>query len=163
MPGRTEIRDTVKEKKLFKYNMSLYYQATIVYLVFFIIYALVQGQFIGGSFSLITKDPVIYFFTFVLVVTVLALLYNLIQNRYIEIFDKVIIIKKGSRKREINFDDIRNIKIFREKRYSRANPFRKIRIIMKNKKLPITIRPYDYENSEKLIETIKSIQNNLDK
>jgi hypothetical protein len=163
MPVKAEIHNGLRERKLFRYNMSLYYQATIVYFIFFIVYVVVKGQFIEDSFSLITKDPVIYFFTFVMIVAVFALLYNLILNRYIEIMDNMIIIKRGRKKREINFGDIKYIKIFREKRYSRSNPFRKIRIAMKTRRLPFTIRPYDYENAEKLIEIIKDIQNNLDK
>lgn len=152
-----------EEKKIFRYNMALYYQTTIVYFIFFIIYAVIRGRFINGSFSLITKDPVIYFFTFVLVVAVAALLYNLFLNRHIEIHSDRIVIKRGSKRRELFINDMLNIKIFNEKRYSRKNPFRKIRIAMKNKRMPVTLRPYDYENAEKLIEVINDIQNKLGK
>lgn len=152
-----------QEKHVFRFNMSLYYQATIIYLIIFLLYAVVKGKFIDDSFSLITKDPVIYFFVFVLFIAIAGLLYNLILNRHIEILDDKIILKKGGIKREINFNEIRHIKIFTERRYARVNRFGGIKILLKNKMLPITIRPYDYESSEKLIESFRNIQNNLGK
>ena len=153
----------IQEKHIFKFNMSLYYQATIIYLIIFLLYAVVKGQFIDDSFSLITKDPVIYFFVFVLIIAIAGLLYNLFLNRHIEILNDKIILNKGGFKREITFNEIRQIKIFSERRYSRVSRFGRIKILLKNKMLPITIRPYDYENSEKLIESFRNIQNNLGK
>ncbi|MCX6151661.1 MAG: hypothetical protein NTX22_14155 [Ignavibacteriales bacterium] len=149
------------EKKIFSFNMSFYYQSTIIYFIVFVIYAVIQGQFIENSFTLITRDPVVYFFSLVVVLSILSLLYNLYLNRHIEITEKEIIFKRGSWEKIIKFEDITSIRITREKKHFKATAFTLVQVRTKEKKLPITIRPYDYENSHLLMEEIKELKNRV--
>ena len=64
-------------KKIFKYNMSFYYQSTIIYFIVFILYVVIRGEFVEDSFKLITRDPIIYFFAIIVSVSLISLLYNL--------------------------------------------------------------------------------------
>ena len=76
--------EQLKSKSKFKYNMSFYYQSTIIYFVAFSIYLLIRGQFVESSYTLITRDPIIYLLAFIVVVSLVALFFNLYRNRYIE-------------------------------------------------------------------------------
>ena len=50
----------MNDKTNFKYNMSFYYQSTIIYFIVFVIYVIIRGQFVDDSYTLVTKDPIIY-------------------------------------------------------------------------------------------------------
>lgn len=148
-------------RKVFKYNLSFYYQSTIIYFVALVLYAVVKGEFFEGSFKLITRDPVIYFFLLVVVIAIGSLLYNLYLNRHIEFTDTQIIFKKGSRTRKINIKDIERISLAKGRQRFGKGHFRILRIRVKNKRLPVIIIPYDYENRAMLLETLKEIRNKL--
>lgn len=148
-------------RKIFKYNLSFYYQSTIIYFVALILYAVVKGEFIEGSFKLITRDPVIYFFILIVMISLISLLYNLYLNRHIEITDNQIILMKGKKVRVIDFDNIKSIRLAKERKKFTKTSFRIIRIRLNTRRLPVIIMPYDYENKTVLIERLKEIKNKL--
>jgi translation initiation factor 1 (eIF-1/SUI1) len=69
------------------------------------------------------------------------------------------VIKKGSKTRIVKFTDIVSIKQTKERRHSRVRSFRIIRIKVRNRRLPLIIMPYDYENKIELMEAIKELRN----
>ncbi|MGE5352839.1 MAG: hypothetical protein ACM3P0_12200 [Acidobacteriota bacterium] len=150
---------TAGKRKIFKYNLSFYYQSTIIYFIALLLYVFIKGMFLEDSFKMILKDPVIYFFILIVLIALISLLYNLYLNRHIEFRPDELLIKKGSRTRVVKFSDIVSIKQTKEKRHSRVRSFRIIRIKVRNRRLPIIIIPYDYENRMELIEAIKELRN----
>lgn len=148
-------------KRVYKYNLSFYYQSTIIYFVALLLYALVKGEFIEGSFKLITKDPVIYFFLLIVLISIASLLYNIYLNRHIEITDSQIIFKKGSKVRTININDIVNIALAKERKRFKKYSLRIVRIKVRNRRMPFIILPSDYENKTALMEALKEIKNKL--
>ncbi|HEX2868893.1 MAG TPA: hypothetical protein VHO03_17770 [Ignavibacteriales bacterium] len=152
---------TAGKRRIFKYNLSFYYQSTIIYFVAFLLYVFIKGVFMEDSFKMILKDPVIYFFILIVLIALISLLYNLYLNRHIEIRSDELVIKKGSRTRVVKFSDIVSIKQAKERRHSRVKSLRIIRIKIKNRRLPLIIIPYDYENKIELIEAMKELRNNF--
>lgn len=152
---------TAGKRRIFKYNLSFYYQSTIIYFIAFLLYVFIKGVFLEDSFKMILKDPVIYFFILIVLIAIISLLYNLYLNRHIEIRSDELIIKKGSRTRVVKFSDILSIKQTKERRHSRVKSLRIIRIKIKNRRLPLIIIPYDYENKVELIEAMKELRNNF--
>lgn len=142
--------------------MSFYYQSTIAYFIFFLLYAVIRGEFVEGSFRLITKDPIIYFFGIIVVTAILSLLYNLYLNKYITIDEKEIEFSNRYRAKKISLNDLQSIKISRDKKETRYGTFRIIRLKLKNKKRVLLIRPYDYENDELLVKKFIEIKAKLD-
>jgi hypothetical protein len=146
----------------FKYNMSFYYQSTIFYFAAFIIYVVIRGEFVEDSFHLITKDPIIYFFGFIVLASLVSLLYNIYKNRYVKIEnDKILFINRFKTK-SIDFNQIRRIKITRKREKFNNHALRLIRINLENRKRPVVIRPYDYENNEQLIKIFFELKARLD-
>lgn len=150
-------------KKIFRFDLSFYYQSTIIYFVALLMYAIVKGEFIEESFTVIIRDPVLYFFVLIVLISVISLLYNISLKRHLEITDSAIIFKKGSKTRAINFADILEIKLSRERRRKKTNAFSMIVIRTKKRRLPVAIRPHDYYDRVRLIEAIKEIKNKLGK
>ena|ERR1039457_7063504 len=150
------------KRNIYKYNMSFYYQSTIIYLVVFLIYVIIRGEFVEGSYILVTKDPIIYFFGIIVMVSILALLYNLYKNRYLEISEDAILFVNKFKTKSILVEQIAYIKMFRESEGNTKRTFRLIRIILKNRKRPVLIRPYDYENENDLIANFLDLKNKVE-
>jgi len=147
---------------IFKYNMSFYYQSTIFYLASFIIYVIIRGEFVEDSFHLITKDPIIYFFGFIVLASLFSLLYNIYKNRYVSIeSDKISFINRFKTK-SISFNHIKRIRITQKREKFNNHALRLIRINLDNRKRPLVIRPYDYENNEQLIKVFFELKSKLE-
>ena len=150
-------------KTVFKYNLSFYYQSTIIYFIAFLVYVVIRGQFVEGSFTLITKDPIIYFFAAVVFISLIALLFNMYNQRRLEISDSTLAFVDRSRRKEFPFSSIKEIKFKRRRGRFNDNMFRIIRIKIKNKQRAVIIRPGDYENESKLTELIEELKNRINK
>lgn len=149
-------------KNNYKYNMSFYYQSTIIYMIVFIAYVIVRGEFFEGSFILATKDPIIYFFTIIMFVSITAMLFNLYKNRHLEISATGIAFVNRFRTKSIALNEVTDIKLFREGKENVNRSFRLIRIRLKNRKRPLIIRPYDYENEDDLIKDFETLKSKLE-
>lgn len=144
--------DQVKNKSKFKYNVSFYYQSTIIYFIVFAVYLIVRGQFIDNSFTLITKDPIIYLLAVIVVISLFTLIYNLYRNRYIEFNNEGIAFCDKFKTRLINKEEITEIKLSKDRRYQKSKVLKFIRLKLKTRRRPIIIRVSDYENENELIK-----------
>lgn len=148
-------------KGIFKYNMSFYYQSTIIYFVVFILYFVIRGEFFEDSFKLITRDPIIYFFAIIVSVSLVSLLYNLYINKYLEITEEKISFVNRFAAKTFHLDQISEIKISYPRLRSRKRAIRLIRVKLKHRRRPVMIRPYDYENEEELINRFTELKDKL--
>jgi hypothetical protein len=146
-------------KNRFKYNLNIYYQSTIIYFVAFVLYVIVRGQFVEDSFNLIIKDPVLYAFGVIVIISVLTLLYNMNRKRFIEINENEIIFGNKYASKKISLTDIEQIRIFKKKLEKEYSFLRIVRIKLKNRKRTLSIRTSDYENEEELIEKFVQLKN----
>ena len=154
--------EQLNKKKIFKYNLSFYYQSTIIYFVAFLLYAIIRGEFVENSFTLITKDPIIYFFAIIVCVSLISLLYNLYLNRHLEIGENKISFVNKFAEKTFYIDHLEEIKISKFVNRKRNKVFRLIRLKIKNRKRRIIIRPYDYENVEELISLFVKLKEELE-
>ena len=152
-----------QKRRIFKYNLSFYYKSTIIYFIVLILYGVIRGEFIEDSFRLITKDPILYFLAIILVISVAALLYNLIRNMYVEISDKGIVFADRFKSKSYKIDQIKKIKFSRQVRTSNSPAFRTARIKINSKVRPVLIRFSDYENQDELLLRIEELKSNLEK
>jgi len=143
--------------------MSFYYQSTIIYFVVFVIYLVIRGQFIEDSYTLITKDPIIYFFGLIVLVSLLSLLFNLYKNKHVQIADDGIHFIDRFKKRTFLFNEMESIKISKFKKSRSSNKaFRLIRIKLNNRRRPVIIRPYDYEKQNELLIRFQEIKQKIE-
>jgi hypothetical protein len=145
-------------KKIYKYNMSFYYQSTIIYFVAFVLYVVIRGEFVEDSFTLITKDPIIYFFAIIVFFSVLSLLYNLYKNRHLEISDEEISFVNRFKTKSFKYNDMIWIKISKKRDPSKKRLLRLIRIKLKNRRRPVVIRTSDYENADELLKFFNDLR-----
>ncbi|HMN24083.1 MAG: hypothetical protein IT276_12535 [Ignavibacteriaceae bacterium] len=155
--------EQLKHKSKFKYNMSFYYQSTLIYFVAFTIYLLIRGQFVESSYTLITHDPIIYLLAFIVVVSVFALLFNLYRNRYIEFNNEGLIFSDKFGSKLIHKNEIVTVKLGKDRRYNKSNPLKFVRIKIKSRIRPFVIRPNDYENEQELLKRFRQLKLEVEK
>lgn len=155
--------EQLKHKSKFKYNMSFYYQSTIVYFIAFSIYLLIRGQFVESSYTLITRDPIIYLLALIVVVSLVALFFNLYRNRYIEFSNEGLIFSDRFGSKLIHKNEIKEIKLGKDRRYDKANPLKLVRIKINSRIRPFIVRPNDYENENELLKKFHQLKLEVEK
>ncbi|MBK7630550.1 MAG: hypothetical protein IPJ23_07600 [Ignavibacteriales bacterium] len=155
--------EQLKYKSKFKYNMSFYYQSTIIYFVAFAIYLLIRGEFVESSYTLITHDPIIYLLAFIVVVSVIALLFNLYRNRYIEFNNEGLVFSDRFGSKLIHKNEIKAIKLGKDRRYGKSNPLKLVRIKINSRIRPFVVRPNDYENENELLKKFHQLKLEVEK
>jgi len=155
--------EQLKHKSKFKYNMSFYYQSTIIYFVAFAIYLLIRGQFVESSYTLITRDPIIYLLAFIVVVSLVALFFNLIRNRYIEFSNEGLIFSDRFGSKLIHKNEIKEVKLGKDRRYGKSNALKLVRIKVKTRLRPVVVRPSDYENENELLKKFHQLKLEVEK
>jgi hypothetical protein len=151
-----------ESKKIYKYNMSFYYQSTIIYFSVFVLYGVIRGEFVEDSFTLITKDPIIYFFAVIVLISVISLLYNLYKNRCLEINDSGISFINRFKTKTFSYNNMVSIKISRKRKPYERSQLRLIRIKLKNRKRPVVFRPTDYENDDDLLKFFHDLKSRIE-
>ncbi len=155
--------ETSNNKSVFKYNMSFYYKSTIIYFIVFVLYLVIRGEFVEDSFTLVISDPVLYFLGLIVIFSIVALLYNQLLNKHIEITDNGIAFINRFKERRFNKDQIVLIKFFRQKGSTRSKRMKIVRIKIENRLRPIMFRISDYENEDdlynKILEMKTAIEN----
>jgi hypothetical protein len=147
-----------QEKKIFKYNMSFYYQSTIIYFTVFSLYVVIRGEFVEHSFTLITKDPIIYLFGFIVFYSIASLLYSVYKNRHLEITGDEISFVNRFKRRSFKVSDIKWIRMSRKAKPYKKSPLRVVGIKFKTRKRPVVLRPSDYENSDELLNFFNDLK-----
>lgn len=151
-----------KDIRTFKYNMSFYYQSTIIYFIVFILYMVIRGEFVEDSFVLITKDPIIYLLGIIVIISLISLLQNLYKNKHMEISDNSISFVSRSKRRTFTLDQIKYIKLSKDRKRKMNRALKVIRIKLIKRRRPIIIRPYDYENENDLVKSFEALKSKLE-
>ncbi len=154
--------ENINNKETFKYNMSFYYQSTIIYFVVFALYLIVRGEFVENSFTLITRDPIIYLLGAIVIISLVSLLYNLYKNKYLELNPEGISFVTRFGEKKILLSQIKRIKISKQRERVRNHAFRLVRIKLKNRRRSVIIRPYDYENEDKLLIKFEELKRKVE-
>ncbi|MFO7447474.1 MAG: hypothetical protein R6W90_13975 [Ignavibacteriaceae bacterium] len=144
----------------FKYNLTFYYQSTIIYFVVFILYILILGEFVEDYFTLIIRDPIIYFFGIIVLISLAGLFYNLYKRKSLEVNESGISFVSRFGRKSFSVNEIVWIKLSKERRLKQ--PLRLIRIKLKHRRRPILIRPNNYENEPELVKRFRELKEKVE-
>jgi hypothetical protein len=150
--------DASNRENVFKYNMSFYYQSTIIYFVVFALYLIIRGEFVEDSFVLVTKDPILYFLALIVVFSLIVLLYYLFLNKHIEISESGIAFIDRFKERRFGKEQIIRVKFFRERRTSKSKRLRIVRIKIEDRMRPIMFRISDYDKEDDLYNKLMELK-----
>jgi hypothetical protein len=149
-------------KQVFKYKLSLYYQSTIVYFIAFVLYVLIRGEFVEDSFTLITKDPILYFFAIIVIISTISLIINIFQNKRLEINKEEICLVSRTRNKCFKIKDVVEIKISERTGSDKKYWLGVIKLQLKTRRRRLLIRLTDYEKENELLSLFKEMKSELD-
>ncbi len=154
--------EQVKQINTFRYHMSFYYQSTIIYFVVFAVYLLIRGEVVDNSYTLVIKDPILYFLAIIVIISIFTLLLNLYKNRHIEIDHNGIVFISRFKRRVIPLGKIESIRLTKQRRTVQTKALQLIIIKLKSRKRRLFIRPTDYENFEELIKRFQELKTRIE-
>src|SRR5258708_2689870 len=100
-----------EEQNIFKYNYRFLYQSIAVYATTLACYILVRGLLIEKEFTHVFRDPVIYLLCAIIIFSSLAVIYNALMKRRIEIGKDELFLKGALREMTIDKANVRSIRI----------------------------------------------------
>lgn len=145
----------------FKYNYRFLYQSIVVYATTLACYILVRGLLIEKEFTHIFRDPVIYLLCAIIIFSALAVIYNALMRRHIEIAADNLHLRGALREIMISKGDVRSVRIGIERQRGFIPNTRIIKIFLKNRRRPALIRTYNFERSGELYQAIKKWSGDL--
>jgi hypothetical protein len=154
--------EQLKHNRIFKYNTSFYYQSTIIYFVVFSLYLIIRGEIVDNSYTLVIKDPILYFLAIIVVISIFTLILNLYKRRYIEIDQNGIAFVNRFKRKEISSDKIESIGVTNKRSHSQSKGFQLIILKLKTRKRRLLIRPTDYENYDELIKKFMEFKSRIE-
>lgn len=152
----------MKEKKLYKYNMTLYYQSIVFYLISLLVYILLKAQFSKFSFNSLFNDNIFLFFLIIILYTVLSTLVNLIRRKYLAFDANGFEYQTRLKLKKFSLDNIAQIKIQRENKHNLNGILRSVKISFKDNKQNLVIRPIDYENEIEVLNEFRRLREKLE-
>lgn len=147
------------DERVYKYRMDFYYQLLVIYLVFFVLYAVIKGQFFEEKFQLVFNDPIIYILILFIALFLVIVLINIIRNRQIIMLNDRVVLKNRFGSREILYNEILNIKIGKHRKRNRDIPYRIIKLKLLHRRKWLRIRANEYERGSQLIREFLNIKN----
>ena len=151
------------QQKIFKYKLDFYYQQALSYLLVFLLYAGIKGNFFEDQFRFVFKDPLVYIMMFFVVIALVTLVLNLFRNRRLVITDDCLTFQSRHRKREIKVSEIEWMHIGREMLVQTAGHFQLIIFKMKGRKRLFRIRVGRYERDRELVGEMERIAQHVPK
>ncbi len=149
------------ESKIFKYKLDTYYLQLLMYLITFLIYVFIKGQFIENKFEFIFKDPILLIVVVFILIALFNLILNLFKSKKIVITNDRLILRTRTSEKEILFSEISSIKISKEKKKFSEGRF-KIAVVRTQKlSFPLRIKIKRYEKSRELLDEVKRISSNF--
>lgn len=150
--------EQLKHKSTFRYNMSFYYQSTIMYFIVLVLYLIIRGEIVDNSYTLLIKDPILYFLAIIVFISILSIIINLYNRKQIEIDKNGLVFVSRHRRKEIPAEKIEMIKLTKERRTVQPKAFQLIILKIKSRRRRLRIRPTDYENYDELINRFRDLK-----
>ena len=98
-----------------------------------------------------------------IVVSLVALFFNLYRNRYIEFSNEGLIFSDRFGSKLIHKNEIKEVKLGKDRRYGKSNALKLVRIKIKSRLRPFVVRPSDYENENELLKKFHQLKLEVEK
>ncbi len=141
------------EKRIYRARLDFLYQSIAVYAATLVLYLVIRSVADWQVFPTLWQDPLLLLLSAITLLGVLALVYNLIMRRQIEITRDGIHFSSLARSRHIVRTEVASIRI---------NPSRVgmkrvrwVRIKLKTQRRPIRIRLSNFQHSRKLLGDLR--------
>ncbi|MEI8134253.1 MAG: hypothetical protein WCH46_04120 [bacterium] len=145
----------MEQQTTFKYNYGFLFQSIVVYATTLAAYILVRGLMIEAEFAHIFRDPLVYLLSAIILVSSLAVIYNVVMKRRITIDGNHLHLRGALREMTITRDQVRSVRIGVDRQRGLISNTRVVKIFLNERRRPALIRTYNFENSQELYSSLK--------
>jgi hypothetical protein len=142
------------EKHIYRARLDFLYQAIAVYAATLVLYLVIRSIAEWQAFPTLWQDPLLLLLSAITLLGVLALLYNLIMRRQIEILSDAIHFTSRARSRIIARTDVASMQ-FGPPNGRAVLRVRTVRIRLKSERCPVRIRLANFERNRKLLDDLR--------
>jgi hypothetical protein len=142
------------EKHIYRAKLDFLYRSIAVYAGTLVLYLVIRSIAAWQVFPTLWQDPILLLLSAITLLGVLALLYNIIMRRQIEITSDAIHFSSFARSRIITRADVAYIRI-RSPQPGAIRRIRWVRIKLKTERRSIRIRLSNFEHSRKLLSDLR--------
>jgi len=153
----------METERIYKSRLDYYYKSLVVYLMFFIVYALIRGSFFEAEFRVVFADPIIYISIIFILFFLVVLISNTIKAKELIVNENKLILKNRFMSREIDKSDIISLRYSRERKRNKdsKSEIKVVKIKLKNRKRYIRFRISEFYDEKKLLQEFKNISKGL--
>lgn len=150
-----------EKNQLFKRRLDIYWQFIAVYSVVLVIYAVLRRIAFDGDFFVAVVDPISVLFSIFIVLTLLSVMFQELEKKVIIIGEDFFILKTRFREKRYSLSDIRRIAFSKDRRIRIKKPVRVIKILLRNRRFPVKIRPSAYWEDKQLVQALMKLKQNM--
>ncbi len=142
--------------RIFRVRLDFLYRSIAVYAAVFAV-SVVFHALVGNSvFPIFWEDPILILLGAITIISVLALLYNILLDRQLHVGQSQLILRSKLKDRVFKHSDVTFVQIHRLPREAgKKTGARLIRIGITSRKRPIRIRPGNFVDPQMLVSDIK--------
>lgn len=145
-----------EKNKVFRYRVDFFYQSIAIYAVTLVLYLVVRSFISEQSLPVIWKDPFLYLLSAIILISVVALAYNMIMKRRIVIEPSTLRFISAARERVIDRSNVRYVRFSRERDAHIGKVNRVVKIGLKDRRRPARIHPTSFEDRNELVHQLKN-------
>jgi hypothetical protein len=161
----TETLPQVKLPARFAVRLDSYWQSVAIYAVVLILYVVIKAMWEStlqsGIVNVVVTDPMVVLLGLFVVVSIIALIVNLVSRRTIIVADDGITFVSRYHQRTFSIDEIDRIRLGRERRLKIRGVLSLVKVHIRGRRRSIRIRPAVYENEQDLVAALFTLRERL--
>ena len=145
----------MEQEHIYRAKLDFLYQSIAVYAATIVIYLIVRSVIVTTAFPSFWQDPLLLLLCAITLISIFALLYNLLMRRQIEIMPEELRFTSRTRTRAVEKSNVRYIQFGRERGPIRRKGVRIVKISLKERKRSIRIRLANFDHGKRLLQELK--------
>ncbi len=143
-----------EEKHIYRARLDFLYQSIAVYAATLVLYLIIRSIVQWKTFPTLWQDPLLLLLSAITLLGALALVYNLIMRRQIEITREAIHFTSRARTRTIARSEVASVQIGPASGRA-VRHVRSVRIRLKGHRRPVRIHLANFEHGRKLLAELR--------
>ena len=139
----------------FEYKLDFIYQSIAIYAGTLDLYLLVRSEFLDQQFPVLWDDPFLVLLSAIILISIIALLYNMVMRRRIVIGVDMLRFASATRERVIDRSEVSSVHFARERSSKLRQGRRVVQIRLKLQRRSIRIYPNKFSNARFFVELLR--------
>lgn len=143
------------DRHIYRVRLDFLYRTIAVYATAFALFFAARALFGITIFPVFWQDPILILLCAITLASVIALLYNIVMNRQIEVENGKLHLRSMLRNHVYEQEDIATIQFYRKISEGKRSGVRLVRIRLTSRKRPLRIRPQNFNDARSLVHDLR--------